>query len=144
VVQPVEGLKGAAFRFPIEEGKILEFVEALHGNSDEWRAGVMPPTFLTSAFFWEARVAQADVKEPVDFDPSRSVHAEQIFEFHGPPPRANDVLTTQSRVDRIYTKTNRAGALLTFVDVVTEYHDQDGTHRASSTMRAIEFPEEKR
>ncbi len=142
MVQPVQGLQGKPFPFPIEAGKVHEFVEALHGRAEDWQSAsaTIPPTFLTSAFFWERRVEGSDVKEAVAFDPSRSVHAEQIFEFHGPPPQVGDVLQATSRVDRIYEKTNRAGQILTFVDVVTDYVDGEGTLRASSTMRAIEFP----
>ena len=144
MVQPVEGLEGATFRFPLEAGKIIEFVEALHGEASVWQGeqAVIPPTFLTAAFFWERRVDGADVKDAIEFDPSRSVHAEQIFEFHGPPPKPDDELSAKSRVDKIYQKTNRAGQNLTFVDVVTDYYDNDGEHRASSTMRAIEFPKD--
>ena len=144
MAQHVEGLEGASFPFPLETGKVLEFVESLHGNLSAWQGDqtVIPPTFLTSAFFWERRVDGADVKNAIEFDPSRSVHAEQIFEFHGPPPKPDDELSAKSRVDKIYQKTNRAGQNMTFVDVVTDYYDRDGEHRASSPMRAIEFPKD--
>ena len=137
MVQPVQGEQGAPFKFPIEQGKVLEFVESL--SARRWAHAVIPPTFLTAAFFWEARIEDADVKEALQFDPSRSVHAEQTFVFHGPPPVVGETLTAQSRVDKIYEKTNRSGKVLTFVDVVTDYHDSSDTLRASSTMRAIEF-----
>ena len=144
MVQPVEGLEGTTFPFPLEAGKMLEFIESLHGTMSLWQGdqAVIPPTFLTSAFFWERRVDGSDVKDAIEFDPSRSVHAEQIFEFHGPPPKPSEQLNAKSRVDKIYQKTNRAGQNLTFVDVVTEYYDSKGEHRASSTMRAIEFPKD--
>ena len=140
MVQPVEGLLGATFEFPIEKGKVLEFAESL-GCSD-WSFTHIPPTFLTSAFFWEQRRDDADVKEAVELDPSRAVHAEQIFVFHGPPPQLNERLLCQSRVDRIYEKTNRKGDTLIFVDIVTDYHDSMGELRASSTLRAIELPKD--
>ena len=128
----------------LEPGKLLEFIEAIEGTVTHWNASqaVIPPTFLTTAFFAERRVEGADVKERIAFDPARSVHAEQIFVFHGAPPRVGTCLTGQSRVDRIYEKTNRHGAVLTFVDVVTDFCDEQGILRATSTMRAIEFPEE--
>ena len=138
MVQPVEGLVGTSFLFPIEEGKVLEFVESL--GEQAWASPHIPPTFLTSAFFWEQRSLGADVKDAVQFDPSRSVHAEQIFVFHGPPPQLGERLSCQSRVDRIYEKENRHGDLLTFVDIVTDYLDSDGVLRATSTLRAIELP----
>jgi hypothetical protein len=134
-----EGAVGAAFAMPIEAGKVLEFVEALHADRAAF-ADAIPPTFLTSAFFWEARVPGADVKDQVGFDPARSVHAEQEFIFHGPPPAPGVTLDGRSRVARIYEKTNRQGTLLTFVDIVTEFRDRDGALRAESLMRAIEFP----
>jgi hypothetical protein len=127
----------------LEPGKVLEFVEAIEGTLTHWNASqaVVPPTFLTTAFFAERRVEGADVKERIAFDPARSVHAEQIFVFHGTPPSLGSRLTGQSRVDRIYEKTNRHGAILAFVDVVTDFCDEEGVLRATSTMRAIEFPE---
>ena len=139
VNKAVEGLVGNRFEFPVERGKVMEFLEATGGDPDVFGPWI-PPTYLTSAFFWEARVHGADVKEAIGFDPSRSVHAEQEFRFHGPPPRLGDQLTATSRVDRIYEKTNRAGKTLTFVDVVTDFCDDAGQLRAEAIMRALEFP----
>ena len=141
MVQPVQGKQGAPFRLPIEQGKVLEFVESMSAKT--WTHSSIPPTFLTTAFFWEARVEGADVKEAVQFDPSRSVHAEQSFVFHGPPPAVGETLSAQSRVDKIYEKTSRNGKVLTFVDIVTDYYDPNEKLRASSTMRAIEFAAER-
>lgn len=140
MVQPVEGLVGETFRMPIEEGKVLEFIESLGLSS--WTSPFVPPTFLISAFFWERRVIGADVKQAIAFDPARSVHAEQCFEFFGAPPRIGQTLSVQNRVDRIYTKTNRRGAELTFVDIVTDYRDETGDRVATSTLRAIELPKD--
>ena len=140
VDKAAEGLVGNTFEFPVERGKVLEFLEATGGDPEAF-GPFIPPTYLTSAFFWEARVDGADVKEAIGFDPSRSVHAEQEFRFEGPPPRLGDVLHGTSRVDRIYEKTNRAGKTLTFVDVVTDFVDGDGQRRAMAIMRALEFPE---
>lgn len=141
VNKAAEGLIGNRFEFPVERGKVLEFLEATGGDLEAF-GSLIPPTYLTSAFFWEARVQGADVKEAIGFDPSRSVHAEQEFRFHGPPPRLGDRLTATSRVDRIYEKTNRAGKTLTFVDVVTDFHDDKEQLRAEAIMRALEFPHE--
>ena len=140
MVQPVQGQQGASFQLPIEQGKVLEFVESLSAKA--WTHDSIPPTFLTTAFFWEARVEGADVKTAVQFDPSRSVHAEQTFVFHGPPPSVGETLTAQSRVDKIYEKTSRQGKVMTFVDITTDYYDPNDELRASSTMRAIEFAPE--
>jgi hypothetical protein len=144
MVAAVEGLSGALFEMPLEQGKLLEFIESLHGETRLWSRPTahIAPTFLTSAFFWEARTEGADVKLNVAFDPARSVHAEQVFTYHGPPPKVGEKLAGQSRVERIYKKTNRQGKVLTFVDVVTDFHDDFGVLRASATMCAIEFPEE--
>jgi hypothetical protein len=144
MVAAVEGLSGEEFKIPLERGKLLEFIESLHGNAQLWShaSAHIAPTFLTSAFFWEGRTPGADVKLKVDFDPARSVHAEQIFTYHGSPPKVGENLTGQSRVERIYKKTNRQGKVLTFVDVVTDFHDDSGALRVSATMRAIEFPKE--
>lgn len=135
-----EGLVGKSFDFPVERGKVLEFLEATGGDPEVF-GDFIPPTYLTSAFFWEARVQGADVKEAVGFDPSRSVHAEQAFRFEGEPPRIGEKLQASSRVARIYEKVNRKGQTLTFVDVVTDFVDEAGTVRAVASMLALEFPE---
>ena len=58
---------------------------------------VIPPTFLTTMFFWEERTPGSNPWHLVKLDPKRGMHAEQEYVFHGPPPRAGTRLTCRSR-----------------------------------------------
>jgi hydroxyacyl-ACP dehydratase HTD2-like protein with hotdog domain len=71
-------------------------------------------------------------------DPSRGLHAEQEFVFHGPPPRAGDRLVGTSRIAEIYEKTGRKGGTMTFVVMVTEFRDPDGRLVAESRLTGVE------
>ena len=66
------------------------------------------------------------------------MHAEQEYVFHGPPPRAGDRLFARSRITDITEKTSRSGRVLTFVKMVTEFHDVEGTLRAEAILTGVE------
>jgi hypothetical protein len=131
VVDPAAvGTTGEPFVIDLEAGKIREFARAVH-SSDE--GPVIPPTFLTTAIFWET----SDPWKAVAMDQSRGLHAEQEFVFHGPPPRAGQRLTGTSRVTEIYEKQGRNGTL-TFAVMVTEFRDGSGTLVATATLTGVE------
>ncbi len=65
-------------------------------------APVVPPTFLTTMFFWEREVPGSNPWDQVKLDQTRGMHAEQEYVFHGPPPRAGARLTCQSRIEDVY------------------------------------------
>ena len=69
----------------------------------------MPPTFLTTQFFWEDRVEGANPWDLVQMSQERGMHAEQEYIFYGEPPRAGDKLTCTSRIQEIYEKQGRRG-----------------------------------
>ena len=55
------GAAGAPFEMDIERGKIHEFARATRSNHPDHFIGdhpVIPPTFLTTTFFWEQLVAE--------------------------------------------------------------------------------------
>lgn len=136
-----EGLVGAPFELLVEKGKIREFARAVHADLPAHLEGdhpVIPPTFLTTAFFWEREVEGGDIWPRVEMDPKRGMHAEQEYVFHGPPPRAGDKLVARARIDRIYEKVGRRGGALTFVELVTEFHAPDGRLVATARMTAVE------
>ncbi len=136
-----KGAEGAAFRFDVEYGKLREFARAIATDDPAYHAGdrpVVPPTFLTSMFHWERNVAESNPWPLVAMSQKRGVHAEQEYIFHGPPPRAGDTLTAQSRIDEIWEKEGRRGGKLVFVTMVTAFHDQDGTLVAEAKMTAVE------
>ncbi|MCP4806305.1 MAG: MaoC family dehydratase [Proteobacteria bacterium] len=135
------GATGVPFEMDIERGKIHEFARATRSTNPahfEGRDPVVPPTFLTTQFFWEELVEGANPWDVVQMSQEKGMHAEQEYVFHGPPPRAGDRLTATSKITEIYEKTSRSGSVLTFVKMVTEFHDADGTLRAEAILTGVE------
>jgi N-terminal half of MaoC dehydratase len=131
-----EGATGEPFELMVEVGKIREFSRATFNDRQEYQDGTSTqPTFLMTALHWQHD--SSDVLPLVEFDRERTLHAEQTFTFLGPPPCAGTKLRGQSRVDRIYTKEGRNG-LLTFAEIVTEYHDESGQLVATARMTGVE------
>jgi hypothetical protein len=130
------GATGTPFVLDVERGKVREFARATFAEVPDDEHPVTPPTFLTTAFLWQRD--DSDPWQQVRMDPSRGLHAEQDFVFHGPPPRAGDRLVGTSRIASIYEKTNRAGKMLTFVEMVTEFRDESGRLVAETTLTGVE------
>ena len=126
------GTTGEPFVMDLEAGKIREFARAVRSSHD---GPVIPPTFLTTAFFWQT--GDSDPWTAVAMDQSRGLHAEQEFVFHGPPPRAGDRLTGRSRIESVTRKEGRSG-VLTFAVMVTEFHDETGRHVATARLTGVE------
>ncbi|MFT7621158.1 MAG: hypothetical protein ACI9WU_000319 [Myxococcota bacterium] len=135
------GAEGKPFVMDLERGKIAEFAEALQCALPEYMEGdapLIPPTYLTSMFFWEARQEGADPWAAVKMSQERGMHAEQEFIFHGPVPTAGTRLTCTSRIAEVYDKTSRAGDRLEFAIKVTEFRDEAGTLVAEARMTGVE------
>ncbi len=133
--------QGTPFVLDVERGKIHEFARAIQSRHPAHFEGdhpVIPPTFLTTMFHWEALVADSNPWSRVQMSQSRGMHAEQEYVFHGPPPRAGDRLEATSRIGEIYEKQGRRGGTLTFVTMVTEFRDPDGKLVAEAKMTAVE------
>ena len=133
------GLTDEPVTLPVERGKIREFARACMSDDPAYVDGpspVVPPTFLTTANFWIS--ADTSPLARVGLDLRRLLHGAQEYVFHGPPPRAGDELTFQNRVDAIYEKQGKRGGTMTFVDIVTEFRDAEGTLVAEATSTAIE------
>jgi hypothetical protein len=130
------GATGIPFVLEVERGKIREFARATFAAVPDEDRPVAPPTFLTTAFHWQSD--ESDPWEQVRMDPSRGLHAEQEFVFHGPPPRAGDRLIGTSRIEEIYEKTGRKGGTMTFVVMVTEFRDPAGRLVAESRLTGVE------
>ncbi|MGN9910131.1 FAS1-like dehydratase domain-containing protein [Phytohabitans sp. LJ34] len=132
------GATGTPFTMPVERGKIREFARATGSTNPAYLdepAPVAPPTFLTTAAFWQE--GDADPWRAVAMDQSRGLHAEQEYVFHGPPPRAGDVLTGTSRIVDVYQKRGRSGTL-TFAVMVTEFRDHSGRLVAEARLTGVE------
>ena len=126
------GTTGEPFVMDLEAGKIREFARAVRSSHE---GPVIPPTFLTTAFFWQT--GESDPWTAVAMDQGRGLHAEQEFVFHGPPPRAGQRLVGTSRVTEVYEKQGRNGTL-TFAVMVTEFRDEAGTLVATATLTGVE------
>lgn len=135
-----EGAVGAPFQMTIESGKIAEMARAVGARHPDHRAAqaTIPPTFLTTQFHWERAIPDSNPWERVQMSKERGMHASQRYVFHGPPPTAGTELTCTSRIERIWEKTGRRGGQMTFVQMVTEYRDDDGTLVAEAIMTAVE------
>jgi hypothetical protein len=132
------GRTGTPFRVVVEEGKVREFARATDSHHpDHLRDGdpVSPLTFLISSVFWQDETSS--VWAGVDRDYSRILHGEQAFTFHGPPPRAGDVLTGQQRIADVFTKEGKRGGAMEFTVVVTEFRDPDGELVVEMTSTTI-------
>lgn len=135
------GAVGTPFEMDIERGKIHEFARATRSSNPahfEGRTPVVPPTFLTTQFFWEELVVGANPWHLVQMSQEKGMHAEQEYVFHGPPPRAGDRLTATSKITEITEKTSRSGSVLTFVKMVTQFRDADGALRAEAILTGVE------
>ena len=94
----------------------------------------MPPTFLMSSALWAPEGAAVDH----GFDRRRLLHGEQEFIFHGPPPRAGQVLKVSEQIVDRYEKPGKRGGMMAFAVVVTEYRSEDGTLVAEARKTLIE------
>ncbi len=136
-----EGATGVPFEMDIERGKVREFARAVGATHPAFHEGenpLVPPTFLTTQFFWEAGVPGSNPWDEVAMSQERGMHAEQEYIFHGPPPRAGDRLVCSSRIERIYDKDGRKGGTLTFAVMVTEFRDRAGELVAEARLTGVE------
>lgn len=134
------GKEGVPFEVAIERGKVREFARATRSSHPEYfgDAPVVPPTFLTTMFFWEEGVEGSNPWHHVKLDQKRGMHAEQEYVFFGPPPRAGTKLVAKSRIESVYEKEGRRGGKLTFAVMVTEFRDESGKLVAEARMTGVE------
>lgn len=135
------GAVGTPFAMDVERGKIHEFARAVRASHPAYfrsESPVIPPTFLTTMFFWEALVPGSNPWHLVQMDQKRGMHAEQEYVFHGPPPCAGARLSCQSRITEIYEKEGRRGGTLVFAVMVTEFRDESGRLVAEARLTGVE------
>lgn len=133
------GTTGVPFALEVERGKIHEFARATKSQNPaylEAERPVIPPTFLTVTNFWQP--TGGNPWAAAELDGKRVLHAEQQYEFFGPPPAAGTRLMCQSRIEDMYVKEGRRGGALTFVIMVTDFTDETGTLVARATMTGVE------
>lgn len=133
------GTIGETYPLDVERGKIREFARATRSSNPaylEREAPVAPPTFLTVTNFWQPEAGNP--WSAAELDGKRVLHAEQQYEFFGPPPSAGTRLMCTSRIEKMYTKEGRRGGELTFVVMVTDFTDAHGVLVAQATMTGVE------
>jgi hypothetical protein len=130
------GTRGTEYEMVVERGKIAEFAAAMQSQNPAYAGpgAIVPPTFLISSSLWAPEGAAVDV----GFDRRRLLHGEQEFIFHGPPPRAGQVLTVSDQIVDRYEKAGKKGGLMRFAVVITEYRSEDGTLVAEARKTLIE------
>jgi N-terminal half of MaoC dehydratase len=138
----LEGQTGTPFTMPVELGKIREFARATKSSNPAYdgKPGdtpVSPGTFLATAGFWQTPGSSALAKAGVSLDLRRLLHGGQEYIFHGPPPRAGDVLTGTARIDKQYEKEGKRGGTMAFMEMVTEFRNQAGELVAEARSTSI-------
>ena len=134
------GRRGPKFGIVVERGKIREFARATMTSNPEYLddpEAVIPPTWLIASGFW----APADLANPVaslNINLARLLHGGQEFVFHGPPPKAGDVISTESWIDKIYEKEGKRGGTMRVITTVEDFTDEDGNLVAQSRGTLIE------
>jgi len=134
------GTRYPGYDITVERGKIREFARATMSSNPDYLDApepVMPPTWLMAGSFW-APDDSASFMTLTDFDPALLLHGGQEFRFPGPPPKAGDVLTTTSWVDKRYEKQGKRGGAMRFAEIVTEYRDEQGAVVVEARMTLIE------
>lgn len=133
------GVEGVPFDLDVERGKIREFAVATGSTNPDYvdrEQPVIPPTFLTTTLLWQP--PEGNPWEAVELDGKRGLHAEQQYEFFGPPPKAGTRLRCTSRIADVYTKQGRRGGEMTFAVMVTDFVDETGRLVARATMTGVE------
>lgn len=122
---------------PIEWGKVREYATATAADRaaylDDPKAPV-PPTFLASVVFWtpigealrSPEVLRACSEAHVEADARSLLSLEQEYVYHGPLPRAGEVLHTSERLHDIRVKRTRSGRTMVVIRLIVSFHDERG------------------
>ncbi len=117
------------YRYTVERGKILEFVQAIGDDNPVYRdreaakrAGyrevIAPPTFLTVMDNWAGPDLETRCRQ-LGIDPLKVLHGEQEYVYHA-PIHPGDELTATARVSEVYEKEGKSGKML-FIVTDKEY-----------------------
>jgi hypothetical protein len=139
--ESLEGRTGEPFTMIVELGKIREFAKATKSSNPAYAGEVgetpiTPATFLMTAGWWQGHRHSA--LSGVELNWHRILHGEQEFVFHGPPPRAGDVLIGQARIDKVYEKAGKRGGTMRFVEQVVDFKNPNGQLVAETRSTLIE------
>ena len=137
------GTAGPVFEVPLERGKVHEYAQAAKSQHPAYiadRAPPVPATFLVTAGFLWGYTLEHPGDTPladVELDTEDLLHAEETFEFHGPPPRAGVTLQARTRIADVFEKQGRRGGTLTFIVSETTFHDGSGRLVALERSTAV-------
>jgi len=126
------GLTGPEYEVCIERGKIREFARAMDAPLPDFLDGtnpIIPPTFLVCApYTWGYTLERprGTVFADIEHDLAVSLHAEESFIFHGPPPCAGDILIARPKLENVWEKQGNSGGKLTFLTILNEYRNKQG------------------
>ncbi len=137
------GVCGPPYEFRVELGKVREFARAIKGDIAAFVEGTeptSPPTFTVVAHrFWGYTLDAPGDSPLANIDVSKDLllHAEEKYEFHGPPPRAGDVLTAQTGISDVFEKEGRRGGKLIFIVIETVFEDLSGKKVLTSRTTVV-------
>lgn len=139
------GLELDEVTFPVERGKVREFVRALHEHDPIYQdadaasaAGFTaipaPLTFPMVAMMWRERDAAI---EDLGFDFKRLLHGGTTWEYVR-PLLVGDEITVKRSVAAVDQREGKRGGVMTFVTIDTEITDASGGVVARQTDTLIQ------
>jgi acyl dehydratase len=153
-LEELEGMIGSerttVQELTIEPGKVAEFASALRDQNPVYRdpeeaaergleAVPAPPTFTQVGRFphYQPSGLEDGIQGfDLGFDPERTVHGEQEYEFER-PVLTGDTLTRLTELTDVYQRDGENGTL-TFAVLTTEYRTSDGELVVTERRTAIE------
>lgn len=118
------------FHFPVEEGKVREFSQAVH-----WSDGTQTaPTFSTASSFW----TPPDTGSELDIDLSRVLAGGNEWEYLG-PVHVGDVLTVHTSITNVEKKQGKRGEM-TIITREMRFVNQHGDDVQIQRSFIIEMP----
>ena len=138
------GLGGPPFEVFVERGKVREFAKGTYSRHPAYMDDprpVIPPTFLAMAgYVWGytlERPGDTDLRR-AGLELAMTLHAEDEFVFHGPPPRAGGKLIAQTKVADVWEKRGARSGRLTFFKMLTEFRDEGGRLIAEDRTTSVD------
>ena len=137
------GQFGPDFTFPVERGANRKFAVAAHGPWSgymEDEAAPMHPAFLSTAnvlWGYSLERPRGSVFEGIDHDLSVPLHAEEAYQFPGRLPHVGETLTARACLESVTEKHGSRGGDLTFLVMLTEFHDTAGTLVAQARATTV-------
>ena len=132
------GEQAETFELVIDLSKVRELCKSLGQPLPSEDGARLPSTFLTTMRHWITE--ESDAWRLLGFERSRTLHAGEEYEFPGAPLRIGMRLTGRSRIDRRWTKENRAGQTMRFATMVTDYRDESDVLVATARLTGVELP----